>query len=229
MSSFTPSFPPLILDKCLDLARYIANEKAGKAALEVNLGNSRFNFSIDFSSNIRTGRSSPGSNSKKKSPSDQRRDARRKQQFLEKKRTSSPPSPVTPLDPSSLNPSVAPSSLTVNPVIEEFLPNIEASEDMETMEEIVEKQDSIPVISPTRNVSNGDCGSVSASRIPLKNEQIKDLPRAISPINSPMKNDNLEEIHLLICAPNIKEATKHSKDYLQSTFVGPHQKNKHHF
>merc|ERR1712105_288823 len=177
---------------CLDLARYIANEKAGKAALKVNLGNSRFKFSIDFSSYIRTGRSSPGSNLKRKSPSDQQRDARRKQQFLEKKGTSSPPSAVTPMDPSSSNPSVAPSNLTANPVIEEFLLNIEASEDMETMEEIVEKQDSIPAISPTRNVSNSDCGSVSASKIPLENEPIKDLPRAMSPINSPVKN-NLEE------------------------------------
>ena len=139
MSTFTPLFPPLILDKCLDLARCIAKQKTGKAALEVNLGDSRFNFSVDYSSNFQTGRSSQGTKLKKKSPSDQRRDARRKQKFLEKKRSSSPPSAVAPLDPSttSSNPSIDPSSPIENQVIEETLPNTETTEDMETLEETV--------------------------------------------------------------------------------------------
>ena len=162
MSTYTPLFPPLILEKCLDLSRCIAKQKTGKAALEVNLGDSRFNFSVDFSSNFQTGRSSKGSKSKKKSPSDQRRDARRKQQFLEKKRSSSPPSAVAPMDPSSTvsNLSTDSSSPTENPVIKENLPNTETSEDMETMEEIV------PVRSLTRNVSNSDHGIFAPAEYP---------------------------------------------------------------
>ena len=92
MSAFTPCFPPLILEKCLDLAMYVAQEKIGKATLEVNLGSSRFNFSIDHSSSqsIQTGPTSqaPVQKTRKKSPSDHRRSALRLKNFLEMKRTS---------------------------------------------------------------------------------------------------------------------------------------------
>ena len=46
-SSFTPFFPPLILEKCLDLAKLITENKTGRANLKINLGNSRFNFAFE--------------------------------------------------------------------------------------------------------------------------------------------------------------------------------------
>ena len=91
MSSFTPCFPPVILEKCLDIAKLIAQKKTGKATLEVNLGSSRFNFSCDNSFKIQTGPSRQDhwkKNTRKKSPSDYRRNARRLEKFLEEKRSS---------------------------------------------------------------------------------------------------------------------------------------------
>ena len=93
MSNFTPNFPPVLLEKCLDLSKYIA-EKTGKATFEINLGTSRFFFSVDNSYQGPAGaaKRGPGQTFKRKSPSDRKRDALRKEKFLLNKRNSSPPS-----------------------------------------------------------------------------------------------------------------------------------------
>ena len=205
MSTFTPFFPPLILDKCLDLAKYITEEKAGKAALEVNLGGSRFSFSADFSSTNRTGRSSQGFKLKKKSPSVLRRDAARKEKFLEKKRIASPPTSVLPPDPSSTSPTpcVDTATVTAKPVIEEGSSSMEASEDTETMDMIVDEV-SVPVKTPPRNTSNSDDGI-----------------------------DDSKETILIFCAPNKRTAIKLAKqNFSKAKYIGQqssYSESQHHF
>ena len=111
----------------------------GKAAFEVNLGDSRFKFSIDHSLNTKTGFASRGSKSKNKSSSDRRRDALRRQKFLEKKRISSPPSAV----PSSFSSSASPTDTAQVPVIETpSTPATMATEDSEVMDTV--EEDNVP-------------------------------------------------------------------------------------
>jgi len=63
----------------------------------------------------------------------------------------------------------------------------------------------------------------------------KDLPPAISPLNSPIKSDaeeisGKEEIRLLFCAPDQAAASKLAQKYSQAKYIGPHQSNKrYHF
>ena len=206
MSTFTPYFPPLILEKCLDLARDITEKQNGKAAFELNLGNSRFKFSIDNSLNTKTGFPSRGSKSKNKSPSDRRRDALRRQKFLEKKRISSPPSAVSSSDSSSADAAQVPVIKTPS------TPPTMVSEEKEVMD-TAEEEENVPSENATRNDSD--------------QEITDDDFEPISPQNTPQKN--LEEIHLLFCAQNKLEATNLSKAYPQMTFVCQVPNNKYHF
>ena len=248
MNSFTPCFPPGILEKCLDLAKCLTQKKTGKATLELNLGNSRFKFSLGNTSNIKSVSSSGGlaKKPKKKSPSDRKRDAMRIEKYLEEKRNSSAPS-ATPSQPSP-TPSMDSTPSVDSPVIEETpqiadaisptppmeLPVINESPQIKENDdamEIVEDITRVPVITETRNKAD----DASDSTIPLNNELTQNsinIPPLISPICSPIKtaNEDLEQIHLLFCAPNQSEASKLANGYPQSQFVGPHPKNKkHHF
>ena len=185
------------------LVWYIAKEKTGKAAIEVNLGDSRFNFSIDFSSHIQTGRPSEGSKLKRKSPSDQRRDARRKKEFLERKKVSSLPSAVSPLDPSSTT----------------STPTMETSSNMSNVPVDNAKVSAIPVNQPSNSGKREAMDTTEDKHVPeisSRNESKEttiasqlDLPTAISPINSPIKEINsIEEVHLIFCAKDQIEASK---------------------
>ena len=150
MNTFTPNFPPALLEKCLDFSRYIA-EKTGKATFEINLGNSRFFFSADNCHQSPAGAASrgPGRASnrgpfKRKSPSDRKRDALRKEKFLDRKRNSSPPG--APYESSDLpNPPVDSAMESTSPVKEP--PNAGKSAAMDTTENST-PLDLPPVISP---------------------------------------------------------------------------------
>ena len=169
--SFTPFFPPLILEKCLDLAKLITENKTGRANLKINLGNSRFDFAFENSSSSKApdGISNKARKSKKKSSSDQRRDFLRRQKFLEKKRSSCPEN-TPPLSASS-NPSLA--NVSAQPAIKESPLNAEVSNDTETLEEIVDTNTSNPVIENTRIME-------------------VDVPPPISPISSPSSISNAD-------------------------------------
>ena len=135
MNSFTPCFPPVILEKCLDFAKYLTEKKTGKASLEINLGTSRFAFSMDQTSQIQTGSSSqdhPKKLRKKKSPSVRKRDSLRMEKHLENKRKATPPA-----NSSSSNNSTTPAELNQEVLIEEFPLISNNAKDMDTVEEIV--------------------------------------------------------------------------------------------
>ena len=96
-----------------------------------------------------------------------------------------------------------------------------ASEEKEVMDTA---EENVPTENKTRNNSNQkNTDNDSAHHL------TKNLPPPISPLNTPQKNGNLEEIHLCFCAPTEEEATKLSKQVPQTTFVGPNPYNKHHF
>ena len=167
MSSFTPFFPPLIMEKCLDLAKLITENKTGRANLNINLGNSSFDFAYENSSSkALNGTSSTARKSKKKSPSDRRRDVLRKQQFLEKKRSSCPEN-VSPSTASSTN-------VSADPTIQEHPRNAEASKNMDNnLEEFAEAE----VADPVNNEEN----STRSMEV--------DVPSPISPLSpSPIQN-----------------------------------------
>ena len=190
MDTFTPNFPPVLLEKCLDFSKYIA-EKTGKATLEINLGNSRFFFSVENSHQDQAGAASrrPGQFSKHKSPSDRKRDALRRERFLDKKRNSSPPGAPETSSNISNNP-VDNAKVSAIPVTETS--NSGKGEAMDTTED-----KHVPEIS-SRNESKE---TTIASQL--------DLPTAISPINSPIKEINsIEEVHLIFCAKDQIEASK---------------------
>jgi len=239
MNTFTPCFPPVILEKCLDLAKNLADKKTGNATLEINLGASRFSFSMDHSSPIQTGSSRQDilKKKRKKSPSDRRRDSLRRENHLERKRNPSPPgvSSSNPVSTSSMEISDSPQ---VPVIIEEPVTNTSDTVEVEP----------VPVINATRNESeikddddddDDDDDNASNSMISINEEptQILDLPPAISPINSPLKcNKNheemKEEIHFLFCAKDQATAKRLAKPYQrhhESKYIGPHPKNKHHF
>ena len=224
MSTFTPSFPPVILEKCLELARYIAEKKTGKAALEVKLGDSSFNFSINDSLKTQTGFPNAGFRAKKKSPSDYRRDAIRREKFLEKMRKSSAPSTTSSLDPSSFPPmdtSEVPVILTKGTPAPMTTESNEVTDTLEANILLENKtKNNIPVIT-------------ARNRTEIKKTT---FPPAISPINSPIKITNKhkeEEVHLIICAMDQKEASKllsKKTNFQTPNFVGLQSvKNQHHF
>ena len=221
MSSFTPCFPPVILEKCLDIAKYIAQKKTGRATLEVNLGSSRFSFSCDNSSGFQTGSSRQdqfrkNKKTKKKLPSDRKRDARRLEKFLEEKRNSSHPAA------SSLQPSTNISTSNLSLISETPMIN----EEIEVMETDSPKisSESIPVIDVTRNAT------VEDSQQTPDNAELINVPTLISPINSPSKPDppKIEEVHVMICASDQETAAKFAKKLPRSSFLGFHVKNPHH-
>ena len=147
MNTFTPNFPPALLEKCLDFSKYIA-EKTGKATFEINLGNSRFFFSADNCHQSPAGAAAasrgPGQTFKRKSPSDRKRDALRKEKFLESKRNSSPPG--APNQSSDLpNPPVETAMKSASPVMEP--PNTGKGAAMDTTEDS-KPLDLPPAISP---------------------------------------------------------------------------------
>ena len=163
MSSFTPLFPPVILEKCLDLAKLITENKTGRANLKINLGNSSFDFSFENStSKALTGTTGMARKLKKKSPSDRRRDILRKQQFLEKKRNSCP---------DNSSPSTASSTnVPADPATQEHPRNAEASNSLDNLEEFTEAEVPDPVENTTRNME-------------------VDVPSPISPLSpSPIQN-----------------------------------------
>jgi len=225
MNTFTPCFPPVILEKCLDLAKFLADKKTGNATLEINLGESRFSFSMDHPSPIQTGPSRQDFMKKhrKKSPSDRRRDNLRRENHLERKRNLSPP------DVSDSKSTSAPSDSPQVPVIKEPVHNEPDTEEVEP----------IPAMITTRNESeidddDDDDDNASNSMMSINDKSTKILapPPLISPINSPLKSNNIEEIRFLFCAKNQVEATKLAAPYQrhhQSKYIGPHPNNKHHF
>ena len=125
---------------------------------------------------------------------------------MEKKRIASPPTSVPPPDPSSTSssPTVDTDTVTANPVIEEPLPNTEAIDDMETMDEIVDEQVSIPVKTPTRNMFKSDDDNCDGKRTLL-----------------------------IFCAPNKRTALKLSKqNFSKAKYIGQqssYSESQHHF
>ena len=89
-------------------------------------------------------------------------------------------------------------------MIEETLPNTETSEDMETLEETVVKQDS-----PTRNVSKSYDGKNAPA------------PRILLNIQTKYPQDYEFETILIFCAKNKKEVMKQSKqNFAKAQFLG---------
>ena len=134
MTTFIPCFPPVILEKFLDLAKYLADMKTGKASLNINLGSSRLSFSVDHAPHLQTGTPSQLKKKKlrKKSPSDRKRDSLRREKFLEEKRRSSPPAESSSSD--DPNPYT---EIAQETVIEESQSIANITEDMDTVEEVV--------------------------------------------------------------------------------------------
>ena len=166
-----PFFPPLILEKCLDLAKLITENKTGRANLKINLGNSRFDFIYENASSSKapSGISNKARKPKKKSPSDRRRDVLRRQKFLEKKRSSCPQN----TSPSTASSAPSSANVSAEPAIKEYSLNAEASIDTESLEEIIETETSYPVNDDTRIMD-------------------ADVPSPISPISSPSSISNVD-------------------------------------
>ena len=175
MNTFTPCFPPVILEKFLDLAKYLADKKTGKASLDINLGTSRLSFSVDHASHLQTGTPSQDLPKKlrKKSPSDQKRDSLRMEKHLEKKRNSTPPA-----DSPSSNNSTPPAEIAQENVIEEPPSFTNITEDMDTVEEIVEEI--VPVKSRNKTEANDESKNLSLT------SPILHPPPIISPLKSPV-------------------------------------------
>lgn len=220
-SPHNSSFPPLLLEKSLELSNYFAQKKTGNFKLEIKVGTSSYACSIDHSSGRQTGSPSqlvkPKKVRKKKYPSDKRRYYRRREKFLERKRSSSPPNPsnqsstpstdspfikespqINNSDAISVNPSID------NPVIKES-PQIHRNIDAM---DIAEETAHVPVIK-TRN---------------KESDSSKMTKETIQP-SSPTTPIN-EEVKLLICATNKTEASKISKNYPQAKYIGSHPSNK---
>ena len=198
-SSFTPCFPPVILEKCLDFSKHLSQMKTGKASLQIKLGNSSFIFSVENSSFAQTGRPSQGKIMKKKSPSDRRRDALRKEKFLAKKRNFSPPDAPSPNSNSSSDspidsPKESPVTVTV-----ESPPIAKDTETMETADELVEDDIADPETRQTRIHSVANIN----------------VPPALSPITSPekatIKTTVPPEMIISFCAPDGASAINQSK------------------
>jgi len=211
MNTFTPCFPPVILEKCLDLAKYLAEKKTGKATLHINLGTSRFDFSVDHASDLQTG--SPSlvipKKLRKKSPSDRKRSFLRREKFLEEKRNASPPVD----SPLSDNPNTS-AEISQEPVIEESPLVTNNSEDMDIVEE------NVPVNSPRNDTETKD---------DLQNLS-PPAHSPISPANPPLKDDTFEEIRILLCSKNKSTATRLAKHFPRAQFMDSHPTSKnHHF
>jgi len=224
MNSYTPCFPPVILEKFLDLAKCFTDKNTGKVNLEINLGSSRFNFSLDNSSKVQTGSPSQAvlKKQRKKSPSDRRRDARRREKLLENKRNLSSPGA------SSSNPSSTPSVPVIKeplpiqenpsvhePVIEESLSILETSDAMDTT---VLETEPAPVNLCTRNNSDND------------DEEASTIQPNLPPTGNPDHPEQLHEVVIIICAPSKSAAKKRSKQFPESKMISSHPSDiKHHF
>merc|ERR1719319_164543 len=78
-----------------------------------------------------------------------------------------------------------------------------------------------PVISATRdNYESNDAASDTNMDLNI------DVPLPISPLSSPVKVNKIEEMRVLLCAPNKAAAVKHAKQYPQSKYIRPHSTSK---
>ena len=174
----SPSFPPVLLDKCLDFAKHLTQLKTGRATIEVNLNQSRFYFSTDnsfYSPPGYAGRYQRRFPAKKKSPSDLRRDAQRREKFLEKIKESLP---------SAASPTYPPTTADQKNL--SWISNTPMTNDDNSM-----KMDAEP-IDISRNISGE---TISEKENVKKNEAKKisnPIPQMISQINSPAKSKETE-------------------------------------
>ena len=154
MNAYTPCFPPLILEKCLEFAKFLSEKEAGKALLEINLGNSRFKFNVDHSSAIQAGSPRLASKKNRKSPSDYRRDTRRKEVFLEKKKAAAVSPPSAPPSSSSRS-SNAPTEILKKPVTvdQATFTDPMTTDDSQAMDTI---EENVPLETETRNKIESD-------------------------------------------------------------------------
>ena len=249
MTSLNSSFPPFLLEKCLDITRNLSQLKTGKASLKINLGSSSFDFSLDLSANIQTGSSSQANlRKKKKSPSDQRRSALRREKFLEEKRNAN-------LHPVASSPKPPPTDLSKLSLISEAPMTIDTSEAMATdscNQAILQEAVKNPVLGI--NEARNSVIKVPVHKIAvtvndsthIQDSENQHLPPAISPISSPsptisdplpfpLNQENKTPPHtekalLVFCARNQAAAAKYGKKFPKSSYQGPHPKNKtHHF
>ena len=213
----SPSFPPVLLDKCLDFAKHLTQLKTGRATIEVNLNQSRFYFSTDnsfYSPPGYAGRYKRRITAKKKSPSDLRRDAKRREKFLEKKQEPSP-SAASPTVPPTTADQKNLSWISDTPM---------TKEDDNSMKMDAEPSDS------SRNAS----GETISEKENVKKNEVKKIsnpiPQMISQINSPAKSKETEteEVRIMICAPDQTSAANVFKQLPKSSYMGP-AKSKRHF
>ena len=219
--------------------------KTGTAKLEVSP--SHFLFSINQHPGTKDTGSTfdkPHKTQRKKTPSDLRRNARRMAEFLERKNLAKPStnsSPENP-EPSTLIPPSSKDESLPLPKPEDNSPG----ESSETSEESPSYND-IPRITSTRNTpmaldpslvtsvegaspttrdSHESNDAASDSIMDFSESPTFDLAPPISPLSSPVKMNQIEEIRILLCAPNKAAAQKHAKLFPQSKFLRVHPTNK---
>lgn len=227
------SFPPVFLEKCLDITKELSLMKTGAAKLEVNLGFSKFSFSIDHSSDSQAGSSNLKKpwiqKKKKKSPSDLRRNALRLEKFLEdKKKLSQPEASTTAVSSPSTADVSSPSTEDISAdlsVISETPLTLE-NEAMELETEIsIPSIDKETVESPdpdcldTRNSDESSDGESSDDESSENDETTE------------IAVDSHVEVNFLFCTADQSTAVKQSVNFPRSsfTFHRPHPRNKNHF
>ena len=212
----SPSFPPVLLDKCLDFAKHLTQLKTGRATIEVNLNQSRFYFSTDnsfYSPPGYAGRYQRRFPAKKKSPSDLRRDAQRREKFLEKKQEPSY---------SAAHSSTVPPTTAEQANLSWISDTPMTNEDDRSRNMDSEPSDSF------KNASSKPISEKDHAKKP-DFEQEKTIPMIISPINSPVKSKETptEEVRIMFCAPNQPAAEIVSKQLKKSSYMGPKKGKPH--